>query len=321
MGLGAAEDSEVQERCRKLEKAASGWAEKADDLLGANIARARKEAGSAVADVGLRNLAMRVRQVGDEEEEDEEDDTFEESIRTEDNKRKRGPSATKPQKKQKRARVEQSALWQQINAVAIVLPSSCVGCVLGEGCLAHKVGVQRASRCRGCVLNQECLKAAVEAEIQLRKGQANDALDDLRTHLITNEVVNANLKKRSKRAKEGKAMTTRHVGTIISKSENIILAAREYRRAYAALVALKAPLGDAFKPLPPKAVKPFVTSSAEQRLGDSKAQPSWIWQNLRFLDTAEVMKDFGSYTMAGEYAEHGLELPYRCLCSDQGALV
>ena len=303
MADAADEDVEIVDRCRKLEQAVLAWQERSDECLGARIAQARKEAGDGIVDVGLRRLAMQIAEIeeqGDEEDEDDEDDeeTIQASSMATGNKRKRGEGSAKPPKK---SRKEPSKTWTRANAISVVLPSSCVGCALGEMCAARKVGPGRGVRCKGCVLDQACLKAAVDVEVGLRKGQANDALDDLRTHLITNEVVNASIKKRSKRANEGKGMTTRYMGTIISKNENILLAAAEYRRAYRALRALKAPLGDDFKPLPAQAVRPFVMSGEEQRLGGSKAQPSWIWQNLSFLDTGEVMKDFEKYTEAGEW--------------------
>lgn len=301
LGSAADDDGEVLDRCQKLEQAVLVWKETSDEQLGAKIAQARKEAGDGIEDVGQRRLAMQITEERECEYDDyggEEEEALEPTSIANSQKRKRGEG---PFKVQKKARREPTVMWVRADAISVVLPSSCVGCVLGARCAARKLDSGRGVRCQGCVQDQACLRTAVEVEVGLRKGQANDALDDLRTHLITNEVVNANIKKRSKRAKEGKAMTTRHVHTIIAKSENILVAAGEYRRAYRALVALKAPLGDEFKPLPPQAVRPFVTSGEDQRLGDSKAQPSWIWQNLRFLDTGEVMKDFEKYTEAGEY--------------------
>ena len=48
----------------------------------------------------------------------------------------------------------------------------------------------------------------------LRKRQAENTLDKLRTHIITKELFDSNLKARSTRAKAGKARTTRFAGSV-----------------------------------------------------------------------------------------------------------
>lgn len=271
IGTHADQDQDIKERCKKLQRAVASWNTNGDELLGAHIAQAMKVAADAMVQSGLSRSEKLTR----DEVEGEEQDEAQDDVPT--RKRKRGEDGSTSVPSTVRRQIP-TPLYLRMQAVSIILPSRCV----------------RQARA------QDCLKSAVLVETSLRQGQARDALDDLRTQLITSQVVNETIQKRSKRAMEGKARSTRYVTTIIVKHSNVLSAAAEYRRAYAALLALGAPPSDEFKPLAHSDVKAFVTSTQHQKLGQSSQQPSWIWQNLRFLEVEEVNENFSSYTEAGQ---------------------
>ncbi|KIP12369.1 hypothetical protein PHLGIDRAFT_113846 [Phlebiopsis gigantea 11061_1 CR5-6] len=172
-------------------------------------------------------------------------------------------------------RKERSAEWHEVNAMAIILPSSC----------------DRR------LLDDESMKGVKDVETELRKGQGHHALDLLRTHLITSYSTQEEAKQRSSRAKKGHAATTRFGSRIANKKRDIRTAADLYRRVRRALVALGVTNDQDFKPLRQSDCKPFTVSTADQ-LGDSKKQPSWIWQRLKFLDNDDVTKNFDNYAEA-----------------------
>lgn len=296
-------DSEIGEERRSLEKLVSNWNNKSELLLAPLIAEAAK--GAMAVDGFMRRLnpveidaedadneqalaeeeeeeeaavrAAASQTAGNDDEDDEEgidltlDDTLER--RAPPKKRKRSDKAAAPQKKR-------SELWNEVNnAVTILLPSSCMPNV-------------RA---------QPCLKEAVDLEIALRRGEAGEALDALRTHLITSNLFKKEMK--SKSARNTHAMKTRYKGRTQTKTDNVNRAAIRYRRAYNALRALGVEDDDNFRQLKQSDVRAWVVHHGAQKLGDSKAtaQPSWIWLNLKFLDTDDVTKNFSEYKEACTY--------------------
>lgn len=190
-----------------------------------------------------------------------------ESIPVTGKRQRKGPQPVRDRK---------SDRWKEVDAIQVILPSSCPA----------------------SVRSTECMREAVEIETALRVAQANDALDLLRTELITSYAVR-NLAKKS----EGNthAMRTRMKTQIYEKDDDTRMAASEYRRAYQALIALGySDKEQRLKPLHGGDIKPFVISITDQELGYSRSQPSWIWQELKFLDTDDVAKNFDSYTRAGK---------------------
>lgn len=190
-----------------------------------------------------------------------------------------------PVKKKRRVQTEEhpelrrSALWKEVNQdLTILLPSSC----LPE------------------VRRQPALRQAVDMEIALRKGEASEALDELRTHLITANLFRKHIQKTKKR--EDHAMRTRYKETHINKSENINKAARKYRRAYQALVALGVENDPEFPRLRNEDVKAFAVDKEGKKLGDSKAatKQSWIWQKLGFAGEKDLNENFGTYAESGK---------------------
>ncbi|GJE98479.1 hypothetical protein PsYK624_147110 [Phanerochaete sordida] len=175
-------------------------------------------------------------------------------------------------------RKQRSERWKAINDIEIILPSSLM---------------MRARQ-------RECMADAVEIEIALRVGQANEALTALRTHLITSYT----FKNRApvvdqKKMKQGQYMSTRSKTVIHSKDQKIQGSANEYRRAYSALISLGyEDKENRLKPLEKDDIKAFVVSMGDQELGYSKGnvKSSWIWQELEFLDTDEVESQFSEYS-------------------------
>lgn len=145
------------------------------------------------------------------------------------------------------------------------------------------------------------MASAVEIEIALRVGQANDALNTLRTQLITSYTFRNRVAKRDKRVAEGHVMATRSKSGIYSKEQSVRNAANEYRRAYQTLITLGYDDGKhRLRPLEDKDVRPFDVSMDNDELGQSKRRPSWIWEELEFMDTSKVSENFESYAEEGK---------------------
>ena len=195
-------------------------------------------------------------------------DSEEESNTGEKRKRKQG----RPQSKQLRA-----LLSSKVDSAEVLLPSSYVP----------------------AIRSQPCLETAVQVELELRKAQAADCLNLLRTHLITSYTFEKTVKKRAPSGATGHKAITRNKSRAFQKRSETEQAANAYRRAYHALVGLGLKKSADFKKLDPKDVRPFVVRTSDQQLGDSKSQPSWIWQKLEFLKTKDVMKSFRNYAEQG----------------------
>lgn len=168
-------------------------------------------------------------------------------------KRKRGTAVSG--RKREKAR---PAMALELLATRIDLPSS-----------VHRI-----------IRKHPAMKAAVDMEMGLREHQAHDALDDLRTQLITSAGM-----RQKKQEVSGQNRTTRAAGAIIRKNKAVQAAAASYRRARGALLALGMSTKDEeFRELRKEDVKAFTVLAEEQLLGDSKKSPSWIWENLEFID-------------------------------------
>lgn len=130
------------------------------------------------------------------------------------------------------------------------------------------------------IRNHPALRVAVAMEQGLREHQALDALDDLRTQLITS----AGMRKK-KQEVSGQKRITRAAAAIIRKNKAVQNAAAEYRRARTALLALGMSADhDEFRELKKEDIRAFTVLIEEQVLGDSKKFPSWIWENLEFIN-------------------------------------
>ncbi|OBZ69424.1 hypothetical protein A0H81_10689 [Grifola frondosa] len=159
-------------------------------------------------------------------------------------------------------------LWHEIDAVRIDLPSS------------YDPRVQRHAS----------MVSVVEVEKTLRQVQAKAALDEVRTHIITNEAF-----KIQKHNVSGQKATTRATNQIRKKQQAINEAASKYRRARRTLITLGMKREDrTYRELKPEDVRKFTLYSAQQQLGQSKETPSWIWESFSFVEEQqdEKYRDF-----------------------------
>lgn len=118
----------------------------------------------------------------------------------------------------------------------------------------------------------------VNFERELRRGQANEALDDLRLHLTTY----LSLEDR-KRQVSGVIRNTAWDRRLTKKTAAINSAKRQYREVRQILRLLGMPEDDEhLQPLEDKDCKPFVIVVEEQQHNDSKRKPTWIWGNFGY---------------------------------------
>ncbi len=151
-----------------------------------------------------------------------------------------------------------SEMWQEIFAISIPLPSSF----------------------DNLVLQRPAVASLVSWEKRVRQGQANDALSDLRTHLVTTEML-----KIKKLDATGKSSTTRMGKKLRRQNDQVVAAADDYRRARLALIHLGMDEGDVlFRPLKKTDVAGFTMSTETQQLGDSRKTVSWIWEDFSFVE-------------------------------------
>lgn len=134
------------------------------------------------------------------------------------------------------------------------------------------------------VRNESVMKEAVEIERELRKGQANDALDDVRTLLITKFNVLHERKYKSKGIKG----STRSQALLNNHQKVLNRGTAKYRRLRVILLALGLNEDDpTFKELKADDIKPFPVDFkyVEQELGGSKKKnnPSWIWGDFGMM--------------------------------------
>ncbi|KAI0708129.1 hypothetical protein C8T65DRAFT_708633 [Cerioporus squamosus] len=153
---------------------------------------------------------------------------------------------------------KKSEMWQEIYATSIPLPSSF----------------------DDLVLQRPAVASLVSWEKNVREGQANDALSDLRTHLVTAEML-----KIKKLDATGKSFTTRMGKKIRRQNDQVIAAADDYRRARLALTALGMEQSDVLFPSLRKSdAAGFTMSTETQQLGESRKAVSWIWEDFSFME-------------------------------------
>ena len=130
------------------------------------------------------------------------------------------------------------------------------------------------------ITTHSAMSQAAEVERRLRQGQANDALDDLRAHLITSYAV-----KQEKRAGSGQIHNTRANIKIKNHQQTVDAAASRYRLAREKLMSLGLSKEDrTYRELKASDIVPFTVYTVDQQLGDSKRQPSWLWSDFRFVE-------------------------------------
>ncbi|OCH83779.1 hypothetical protein OBBRIDRAFT_815708 [Obba rivulosa] len=146
--------------------------------------------------------------------------------------------------------------------------------------------VELPSKYAAPILRHSTLKAAVDVERQLCESQAGNMLRELRTELI--------LKYSLLKAKAQGSGVTAHTRTnvrIHRKQKTIDRAAWRYRHARRALLALGMDANDRrFHELMDEDKRAFVMDTNDERLGDSRKAPSWIWEDITFVETDETEK-------------------------------
>ncbi|KAH9911315.1 hypothetical protein B0H21DRAFT_704746, partial [Amylocystis lapponica] len=153
--------------------------------------------------------------------------------------------------------VNSAALYSEVEAVHIALPSAC-----DERVIRHA-----------------CMRKVVDIEHQLRKGAAEDALDDLRTQLITSYAFKVDQKNIS-----GQIANTRATAKTRSKWRAVEHAAAAYRRARRVMCRLAgAPTPDVRR-LRRSDVRALLLYLADDAPGTNKQRPSWIWDDLSFME-------------------------------------
>ncbi|KAH9849133.1 hypothetical protein C2E23DRAFT_738021 [Lenzites betulinus] len=152
-----------------------------------------------------------------------------------------------------------SDLWQEVFATPIVLPSS----------------YDRA------ILHEHCMQELVNAELEVRRAQARDALDDVRTSIIGREAY-----KIKKTHASSKQYTTRATQHIRNMEGDVREAANRYRRVRLALLALGMdPMDPEFRPLRKGDTVKYTLDAQNRTLGESSESKPWIWEKFDLSDT------------------------------------
>ncbi|GJE92976.1 hypothetical protein PsYK624_091350 [Phanerochaete sordida] len=259
-----ATEEESSKALEKLEKSVAAWDEKNALILSPIITQATSEAHEAAKRLqavpsATPNPDPDASSSGDSQA------NVQSASGPRGQKRKRDASEKDPvpEKKSKR--------WLQVESVTIVLPSSC----------------------EPNVRQQACMETAIALEVKLRVAQAEVALDTVRTHLITAHSWKNLLKKGDTRSEES-TRETRQSKAVKVKDRRVHDAARQYRQAYNALMALGYK-SDKYQPLERGDIQPFEVNIVDTALGQSRRQASWIWNELKFLDNEDVAKNFTKY--------------------------
>lgn len=213
-----------------------------------------------------------------DEDEDEDEDSDDEARRqgAGKGKRKRVPEKGTVMLS-KKAKVDRSgpvdsahqSTWADVTETLFKLPSSYTAIVQSAGSIAPAVAVERL----------------------LREGEANDALDDLRAHLITSYAFDLIGKEKT----TGQGTRTRMQTIKGRKKAAVRRAAAKYRRTRQILLALgMSPQDETYRPLKQADIKPFVIYADAQKLGSSKKKTSWIWSSFEFVQDAKsgAMQDW-----------------------------
>ncbi|OSC98309.1 hypothetical protein PYCCODRAFT_1375432 [Trametes coccinea BRFM310] len=150
-------------------------------------------------------------------------------------------------------------LWQDVHAVNILLPS------------AYDASILRAL----------CMREVVGFESEIRRAQARDALDDVRTAIIGREAY-----KIKKIHLSSKTYATRATNHIRSMEDGVREAANRYRRARTALLALGMDEADPeFRVLRKEDTVKYSLDGQHKTLGESSESKPWIWERFTFSDT------------------------------------
>lgn len=137
------------------------------------------------------------------------------------------------------------------------------------------------------LIKTTALQEAILAEIALRKGEANDALDDVRAMLIARSSLQS--KEKDLRGVEAHMRMQTKIG---KKNDQIDLAKERYNRAREALIKLGGVEMDVYRKLERSDLQAFTIYMGDAKLGDSRKRPSWIWGDISFVDEEVELKDY-----------------------------
>ncbi|KAI9059805.1 hypothetical protein FKP32DRAFT_1550225, partial [Trametes sanguinea] len=145
----------------------------------------------------------------------------------------------------------------------------------------HDVSILMPSAYDPLIVREPCMREVVGFEMDIRRAQARDALDEVRTAIIGREAY-----KIKKIHLSGKAYTTRATNHIRSMEDGVRKAANRYRRARIALLALGMDQADPeFRPLRKEDTVKYSLDAQHRTLGESKESKPWIWERFSFADT------------------------------------
>ncbi|KAH9917370.1 uncharacterized protein BXZ73DRAFT_80823 [Epithele typhae] len=145
-----------------------------------------------------------------------------------------------------------ASLWKEVYNADIALPSSF-----------HEA-----------VLKETPAVPLVEAEIKIRRDEAREALDEVRTALILSFSV-----KLSKKHARSKRVRTEISSTLGSARGDVQAAAHKYRRVVKCLLRLGVPPDD-------PAVHPLEETDLKVMVISAQGDQSWIWDSLSVVDKA-----------------------------------
>ncbi|KAH9911368.1 uncharacterized protein BXZ73DRAFT_108067 [Epithele typhae] len=145
-----------------------------------------------------------------------------------------------------------ASLWKEVYNADIALPSSF-----------HEA-----------VLKETPAVPLVEAEIKIRRDEAREALDEVRTALILSFSV-----KLSKKHARSKRVRTEISSTLGSARGDVQAAAHKYRRVVKCLLRLGVPPDD-------PAVHPLEETDLKAMVISAQGDQSWIWDSLSVVDKA-----------------------------------
>ncbi|TBU31114.1 hypothetical protein BD311DRAFT_657411 [Dichomitus squalens] len=164
------------------------------------------------------------------------------------------------------------------------------------------LGVALPSTYHSKIRQHPDMRQAVQTELALREGQADEALDELRLHIATFESL-------EKRKRQGSGI--RHNTVLDGRLQKKRQAQHRAKDRYRALRDIMLVLGmpndhKKFRILNDEDLRAFTLTTVEQQLGDSYRLPSWIWGDFSFVNQVKAgeMRSFLEASMRVHWFKH-----------------
>ncbi|KAI0671448.1 hypothetical protein C8Q78DRAFT_973243 [Trametes maxima] len=159
------------------------------------------------------------------------------------------------------------------------------------------------------VRRQQPMRRAVEIELSLRQGIAHEALDDLRTHLMTHQQLSKRKNKPGGPADKSKDTNVPAGDRRLPQKVAAINASKaRYRRNYALLELLGHREGPEtnLQRLDDDDCKALVLYDSERQRGDSGRLPTWIWGDFSFVEAQPEgkIKEFLVHCLKAHWFRH-----------------